>query len=66
MVMAPGPPRPSESRCPECGEPVAVSGPLKLISLHRDSYGKHCEASGRSLVHHRYRELLKVVFGKRQ
>lgn len=45
---------------------MAVSGPLKLISLHRDSYGKHCEASGRSLVHHRYRELLKVVFGKRQ
>jgi hypothetical protein len=60
------PPQPPCDRCPQCGEPVQLSGPLRLISLHRDSHGRHCESSGRSLVHHRYRELLQTIYGGRR
>lgn len=63
MVMAPPPGGTGSSVCPECGEPIVAFGALRLIGLHRNSFGKRCEASGRSLIHHNYRRLLHAIFG---
>lgn len=49
--------------CPECHEPVETMGPKRLIALHRDPWGKRCEASGRSLVHYRWIDLFKAITG---
>jgi hypothetical protein len=50
--------------CPECGEHVALLGNRKWIALHRDSYGKRCDATGRTLVHYRWIELARAITGK--
>lgn len=54
-----------DHRCPECGVPLlTLMGKQKLIALHRDSSGKRCEASGRSLIHYRWIDLFKAVTGR--
>ena len=50
-------------RCPECHIPIETMGSKRLIPLHRDSSGKRCEGSGRSLVHYRWIDLFKAITG---
>lgn len=49
--------------CPECDVPLDLSQ-LPAIPLHRDSWGKHCPASGRSLRLVNYKNLLRAIFGQ--
>jgi hypothetical protein len=50
--------------CPECGVPIDVL-PAGL-PLHRNSFGKRCPASGKSLTLLRHIELLRAIFGQRR
>ena len=55
--------------CPECGMPVEFlrySTGSAVLPLHRNSFGKHCPASGKSLTHLRHVELLQAIFGVRK
>lgn len=51
--------------CPECGVPVDLSQ-LVALPLHRNSFGKACPASGKSMTLLRHIELLRAVFGMRK
>jgi hypothetical protein len=55
-------------RCPVCDEPVLVTRQRAgmLIGLHRDSRGKACPAAGRDLLHYRWKDLLRAIYGVRE
>lgn len=51
--------------CPECHVPVDL-GHFVALPLHRNSFGKACPASGKSLSMLRHIELLRAIFGQRR